>query len=169
MKNIFFLLSLTALFSFIETEEIVFTNASKKIKITAADTWKAAGNMKGVEIFISRANASSGIPSTLVVSKDEGLLEGTTLNTYSAGQIFLQTAVFKTSISITDTKTIDGKKFKYFEYEYLNDDLVKMKSMIFHTLIGTTGYQMVITSEDAGFELNRPLYNQISSTFQITQ
>lgn len=167
MKTIFFLFSLTVMFSFIETEEVVFTSASKKIKITAADSWEAAGNMRGVEIFISRDNASTGIPSTLVISKDEGLLEGTTLSTYSASQIFLQIAVFKTSISITDTKTIDGKKFKYFEYEYFNDDLVKMKSMIFHTLIGTTGYQMVITSEDANFELNRALYSQISSSFQI--
>ena len=167
MKKIFFLLSLTVLFSFVETEDVVFTNSSKKIKITAADSWEAAGNMRGVEIFISRDNASKGIPSTLVISKDEGLLEGTTINTYSASQIFLQIAFFKTSISITDTKTIDGKKFKYFEYEYFNDDLVKMKSMIFHTLIGTTGYQMVITSEDTNFELNRALYSQISSSFQI--
>ena len=167
MKTIFLLFSLTVIFSFIETEEVVFTSTSKKIKITAADSWEAAGNMRGVEIFISRDNASTGIPSTLVISKDEGLLEGTTLSTYSASQIFLQIAVFKTSISITDTKTIDGKKFKYFEYEYFNDDLVKMKSMIFHTLIGTTGYQMVITSEDANFELNRALYSQISSSFQI--
>ena len=43
MKKIYFLLSITVMFSFIETEDVVFTNASKKIKITAADSWKAAG------------------------------------------------------------------------------------------------------------------------------
>ncbi len=169
MKKLLALLSVLCLFSFIESEEIVFKSADSKTKITANDQWTAAGNMKGVEIYISRTNTVTGIPTTIVVSKDENLLEDMQLGTYSAGKLFLQTAVLKTTPSFSGEKVIDGKTFKYYEYEYDNKDLIKMKTLVYHTLVGRTGYQMTVTSEDEGFDLNKPLYNQIANSLIITE
>lgn len=168
MKNFLLILISSLLFGFVESEELVFKSLNGKTTVTASDIWTAAGNMKGVEIFISRENKVSAITSTVVVSKDENLQEGMDLSSYSAGKLFLQTAVLKTTPSVIGTKSINGKYFKYYEYEYDNDDLVKMKTLVYHTLIGTTGYQMVITTENEGFEQSRPLFNQIANSLSLS-
>ena len=118
MKKIFYLLFSFLLFSFTESEEIIFKSLDGKTNITATDIWIAAGNMKGVEIFISKENKISNTTSTIVVSKDENLLKETDLTSYSAGKLFLQTAVLNTTPSIIGTKSIGGQNFKYYEYEY---------------------------------------------------
>lgn len=168
MKNLFFILVSILFFSFTESEEVVFKSIDGKTNITAADVWTAAGNMKGVEIFISRENAVTNTTSTVVVSKDENLLEGTSLSSYSAGKLFLQTAVLNTTPSVIGTKSIGGQNFKYYEYEYDNKDLIKMKTLVYHTLVGTTGYQMVITAANEGFEQARPLYNEIANSLKLS-
>lgn len=169
MPKYYFLFLIVLSLAFTADDGKIFKSADQKIMIAANNSWVAAGNMNGIEIFISRENPKSGIPAVITVSKDENLLEDTDLNKYSAGKIFLQISPLKTSPSISSSKSIDGKNFKYYEYEYNNKDLIKMKTLVFHTLIGTTGYQMTITADDASFETKRPLYNEIWSSLQITQ
>ena len=90
------------------------------------------------------------------------------LSTYSASKLFLQTAALKTSPSFSGSKKIQGNSFKYYEYEYDNKNLVKMKTLVYHTLIGTTGYQMVVTGPVMGFDQQKPLYNAIANSLSIT-
>lgn len=167
MKLFLAILTSFTFLSFNDTNNIVFESADKKCSITAFEGWVAAGNMKGVEIFISRENDVKGVPSTAVLSKDENLLEDVTLDKYSAGKIFLQTAVLNTTPSVSETKTINNLNFKYYEYEYTNKDMVVMKSLVYHTLINNTGYQLVITSKEQGFELNRAMFNFIANSIKI--
>ena len=161
-KLVFIIISALLSFGFIETKELIFNSIDGKTKITATDQWKAAGNMKGVEIYISNIN------TTLVVSKDEKVPEGTDLSTYSAGKLFLQIAVLNTSPSFSGKKTINGNSFKYYEYEYDNKNLIKMKTLVYHTIVGSTGYQMVITAPFEGFNQHKPLYNKIGNSLTIT-
>lgn len=168
MKKTLFILASIFLFGFVESEEVIFKSLDGKTNLTARDVWTAAGNMKGVEIFISRKNPVTNTTSTIVVSKDENLTEDTNLSTYSAGKLFMQTAVLNTTPSIIGTKTIGGINFKYYEYEYDNKDLVKMKTLIYHTIIGSTGFQMAITAAEEGFDQARPLYNQIANSLKVS-
>lgn len=169
MKRILFLFILLGLVGFTETEKVRFESNDGKTKLTATDQWKAAGNMKGAEIFISRRNRLSGVPATISVTKDPGLLEGTDLNTYSAGKIFLQTAVLKTSPNVMGETTINGRTYLFFEYEYNNKELMKMRSLVYHTLIGTTGYQFVVTTDSKSFDQNRPFYIEILESLEISK
>lgn len=166
MKYFVLIIFLLPVLGFIDTDEIIFNSNDGKIKITATNQWKAAGNMKGVEIYISREN-NNNTPCTVVISKDINLLEETDLSTYSAGKLFLQTAVLKTSQPFIGEKSISGVKFKYYEYEYDNKNLIKMKTLVYHALSGTNGYQMTITSTLNGFEQKRPLYNQIANSIKL--
>ena len=168
MNKYIFLASLLFLFGFVDSENIVFKSNDGKTKITATDQWTAAGNMKGVEIYISRKNTKNKTLETIVVSKDENIPETMDLSTYSAGKLFLQTSVLNTSPSFSGTKTIKGNSFKYYEYEYDNKDLVKMKTLVYHTILGTTGYQMVITGPVNDFNQYKPTYNTIGNSLSIT-
>ncbi|MBK21944.1 MAG: hypothetical protein CMP63_06500 [Flavobacteriales bacterium] len=168
MNKYIFLASLLTLFGFKDSENVVFKSNDGKTKITATDQWTAAGNMKGVEIYISRKNTKNKTLETIVVSKDENIPETMDLSTYSAGKLFLQTSVLNTSPSFSGTKTIKGNSFKYYEYEYDNKDLVKMKTLVYHTLLGTTGYQMVITGPVNDFNQYKPMYNTIGNSLSIT-
>jgi hypothetical protein len=156
------------LLSFTDSEKIVFKSIDSKTKITATDQWKEFGGKIGVEIFITRKNNVTGVPVTLVVSKDSGLKSGIDLNTYSAGKIFLQTAALKTEPLATSEKIVNGRKFKVIEYEYDNRDLLKMKSLIYHTLIGTTGYQLVTTTDSESFDQNKPFYLKILNSLEVS-
>ena len=170
MKKFIFALAIFSLFSFVEeAAEVVFKSIDGKTTITATDQWTAAGNMKGVEIYISRENKVNNVPAVVVVAKDENMSEDMDLATYSASKLFLQTAVLKTAPSLTGNKTINGTKFKYYEYEYSNKDLIKMKTLVYHALIGTNGYQMTVTTAFDGFEQNQPLYNQIANSLALTK
>ena len=100
MKKISSIITLLLLFGFIESNKIVFKSADGKTKITATKEWKAAGNMKGVEIYISKVINENIPDATLVVSKDTNLPAGTDLSTYSAGKLFLQTSVSFESFAI---------------------------------------------------------------------
>lgn len=155
--------------AFTDLVEISFSSEDKKCKITAYEGWVAAGNMKGIEIFISRENDIKEVTSTVALSKDQNLLEDVTLDKYSAGKILLQTAVLKTTPSVSGEKTINNVNFKYYEYEYTNKDMITMRSMVYHALINRTGYQLVVTSKDEGFDLNRPIFNFITNSLKIKE
>ena len=167
MKNLIILTALVFIFGFIESENTVFKSADGKTKITARADWLAAGNMKGVEIYISHENKKTNFISTIVVSKDEGLIEGTNLNSYSASKLFIQTAVLSSTPSFSGIKNVNGKLFKYYEYEYNNKDLIKMKTLVYHALQGLTGYQMVITAHLNGFDQYKPMFNKIANSLII--
>ena len=168
MKKLFSILFIVFSISFTDAEDVLFKSNDSKTKLTATDQWEAVGDMKDVEIFITRKNRSTGIPATIVVSKDEGLKDGIDLKTYSARKIFLQTAVLNTTPSVVGEKNINGRSFKFFEYEYDNKDLLKMKSLVYHTLIGTTGYQFVVTTDSESFDQNKPFYLKILNSLQVT-
>tara|TARA_B100001778_G_scaffold333979_1_gene343863 strand:- start:1326 stop:1835 length:510 start_codon:yes stop_codon:yes gene_type:complete len=168
MKKFIFLATVVLLFGFADSEKVVFKSIDGKTKITASDYWTAAGNMKGVEIYISKENQKNKSSETIVVSKDENIPETMDLSTYSASKLFLQTAPLKTTPSFSGLKKIQGNSFKYYEYEYDNKHLVKMKTLVYHTLIGTTGYQMVVTGPVTGFDKQKPLYNAIANSLSIT-
>ena len=168
MKKFIFFSTIFFLFGFADSEKIVFKSIDGKTKITASDYWSAAGNMKGVEIFISKENSKNKYTETIVVSKDENIPETIDLSAYSASKLFLQTAPLSTTPSFSGMKKIQGKSFKYYEYEYDNKNLVKMKTLVYHALLGTTGYQMVITAPLRGFDLQKPLYNKIANSLIIT-
>jgi hypothetical protein len=157
-----------SMLSFNDAEKIVFKSVDSKTKITATDQWKEFEKKKGVEIFITRTNNATGIPVTLVVSKDAGLKSGIDLNTYSARKIFLQTAALKTEPLSTSETIINGRKYKIFEYEYDNKDLLKMKSLVYHTLIGTTGYQLVTSTDSESFDQNKPFYIKILNSLEVS-
>ena len=110
-KTIFILIAIFSI-SFVDSEEVTFKSIDGHTEITATDQWEAAGNMKGVEIYISRENKSNGIPAKVVVIKDEYLPIEIDLSAYSAGKLFLQTAVLKTSPSFIGKKVINGVHFK---------------------------------------------------------
>lgn len=167
MKTWLFTLSVLCLFSFtIEENEKTFHSNNNKISITCNDTWTAAANMKGVEIFIQKSFKDNSKVS-IVISKDEGLLPLTSLEKYSAGKLFLQTTVLKTSPLVAKTKTINGLKMKVYEYDYSDKELTQKHSIILHCVIGSTGYQIALTSSQINFEFSRPLYNQIISSISI--
>ena len=168
MKKFIFLASILFAFGFADSEKVIFKSTNGKIKITANDQWIPAGNMKGVEIYISKENTKNKVIESIVVSKDENIPETMDLSTYSASKLFLQTAALKTSPSFSGTKKIQGNSFKYYEYEYNNKNLVKMKTLVYHTLIGTTGYQMVVSGPVMGFDQQKPLYNTIANSLSIT-
>ena len=168
MKKFIFLASILFAFGFADSEKVIFKSIDGKTKITATDQWTAAGNMKGVEIYISKENTKNKTFATLVVSKDENIPEAMDLATYSASKLFLQTAALNTSPSFSGIKKIQGNSFKYYEYEYDNKNLVKMKTLVYHTLLGSTGYQMVITAPMNGFDKNKQLYNTIGESLIIT-
>lgn len=167
MKKNFLIISVIFLFGFIESNITVFKSSDGKTKITATKEWTAAGNMKGVEIYISKAIKENKLHATLVVSKDINLPTGTDLSTYSAGKLFLQTSVLNSSPYFSGNKKIQGVPFMYYEYEYNNKELVKMKTLVYHTLILSTGYQMVITAPAKGFDQHKPLFNQIGNSLII--
>jgi hypothetical protein len=104
MKKIISIISFVLLYGFVESNEIVFKSADGKTKITATKEWKAAGNMKGVEIYISKVIKENKSDANLVVSKDKNLPAGTDLSTYSAGKLFLQTSVLNSSPSFSGNK-----------------------------------------------------------------
>ena len=56
MKKFIFLATVVLLFGFADSEKVVFKSIDGKTKITASEYWTAAGNMKGVEIYISKEN-----------------------------------------------------------------------------------------------------------------
>lgn len=167
MKIFFSILSLFFLFSFVDVEEIIFSSNNKKVSITADNTWKPKANMKGVELFISKKNKTNNSISTIVVSKDEGLLPLTSLEKYSASKIFLQTAVLKTTPQSAITKTINGIKMKVYEYDYSDSELNAKHSIVYHAIIGNSGYQLVVTANAESFELSRTMFNQIVSSLSI--
>ncbi len=167
MKKISSIIIVLLLFGFIESKKIVFKSIDGKTKITATKEWTAAGNMKGVEIYISKVIKENKPHATIVVSKDKNLPEGTDLPTYSAGKLFLQTSVLNSSPSFSGNKKIQRIPFIYYEYEYNNKDLVKMKTLVYHTLILSTGYQMVITAPAKGFDQHKPVFNEISNSLII--
>ncbi len=166
-KKISSIITLLLLFGFIESNKIVFKSADGKTKITATKEWKAAGNMKGVEIYISKVINENIPDATLVVSKDTNLPAGTDLSTYSAGKLFLQTSVLNSSPSFSGNKKIHGVPYIYYEYEYNSKDFVKMKTLVYHTLVLSTGYQMVITAPAKGFDQYKPLFNTIGNSLII--
>lgn len=168
MKKIFLLLILISSLSFIDPKKVVFKSIDSKTKLIATDQWKNLGKQKGVEIFIIRKNNATGIPVTIIVSKDINLKEGIDLNTYSAGKIFLQAAALKTEPSVTNETSINGRRYKIFEYEYDNKDFLKMKSLVYHTLIGTTGYQLVTTTDFESFDQNKPFYLKILNSLEVS-
>lgn len=167
MKN--WLLALTTIlllsFTFEETKK-TFQSNNKKVSITSNETWKAKANMKGVEVYIQK-KFPDNTEVSIVISKDEGLLTPTSLEKYSAGKIFLQTTVLKTAPQIAKTKTINNLKMKVYEYEYSDKELIQKHSIIYHCVIGTTGYQIALTSSQDNFELSRPMYNEIINTISI--
>tara|TARA_Y100001954_G_C15767395_1_gene582522 strand:+ start:109 stop:678 length:570 start_codon:yes stop_codon:yes gene_type:complete len=167
MKKLILFTAVLLFFGFSESEKTVFKSTDGKTKIIATNEWFAAGNMKGVEIFISKMDEQKNTLATLVVSKDENIPENVSLSTYSAGKLFLQTAVLRTTPSFSATKTIKGNPFKYYEYEYSNKDLVKMKTLVYHTLVGSNGYQMVITAPFDGFDIDKPAYMKIGDSLTI--
>ena len=168
MKKFIFLASILFVFGFADSEKVIIKSIDGKTKITANSQWTPAGNMKGVEIYISKENTKNKVRETIVVSKDENIPETMDLSTYSASKLFLQTAALKTTPSFSGLKKIQGNSFKYYEYEYNNKHLVKMKTLVYHTLIGTTGYQMVVTGPVMGFDQQKPLYNAIANSLSIT-
>ena len=99
--------------------------------------------------------------------KDINLPTGTDLSTYSEGKLFLQTSVLDSSPYFSGNKKIQGIPFMYYEYEYNNKELVKMKTLVYHTLVLSTGYQMVITAPAKGFDQHKPLFNQIGNSLII--
>tara|TARA_Y100000589_G_scaffold295817_1_gene302525 strand:- start:1646 stop:2155 length:510 start_codon:yes stop_codon:yes gene_type:complete len=168
MKKVIAFFTILFFCSFNKSSETVFTSLDGKIKIKATKDWNAAGNMKGVEIYISKILKENSPQASLVVSKDINLPEGTDLSTYSAGKLFLQTSVLNTSPSFTGIKKIHDNKFIYYEYEYDNKNLVKMKTLVYHTLILLTGYQMVITAPKEGFDELKPIFNKIGNSLIIS-
>lgn len=167
MKKIISIITIVCFFGFIESKKIVFKSSDGKTKITATKEWRAAGNMKGVEIYISKIIKENKHQATLVVSKDANLPVGTDLSTYSAGKLFLQTSVLNSSPSFSGNKKIQGFSYIYYEYEYNDKDLVKMKTLVYHTLVLSTGYQMVITAPAKGFDQYKPLFNEIGNSLII--
>ena len=168
MKKFIFLASILFVFGFADSEKVIIKSIDGNTKIPANSQWTPAGNMKGVEIYISKENTKNKVRETIVVSKDENIPETMDLSTYSASKLFLQTAALKTTPSFSGLKKIQGNSFKYYEYEYNNKHLVKMKTLVYHTLIGTTGYQMVVTGPVMGFDQQKPLYNAIANSLSIT-
>ena len=168
MRELIFLSAVFFLFSFADSDKVVFKSIDGKTKITASSNWTAAGNMRGVEIYISKETPQKKLREVIVVSKDENIPKTMDLSTYSASKLFLQTAALKTSPSFSGLKKIQGKTFKYYEYEYDNKHLVKMKTLVYHTLLGNNGYQMVITAPLKGFDMQKQLYNTICNSLSIT-
>lgn len=167
MKPLIYLFSLALFFSFVETESVIFSSNNKKISITADNSWHEKANMKGVEIYIIRNNSLDNSTVSIVVSKDEGLLENTSLEKYSAGKIFLQTTVLQTSPQLTINKMVNDMNATMYEYEYTDKEMNSKKSVVYHTVVGRTGYQFVITGQHSDFENFRPYFNQIINSIKI--
>ena len=108
MKKFIFLATVVLLFGFADSEKVVFKSIDGKTKITASEYWTAAGNMKGVEIYISKENQKNKSSETIVVSKDENIPETMDLSTYSASKLFLQTAPLKSTPSFSGLLYILG-------------------------------------------------------------
>lgn len=167
MKIIFAAFSLCLLFSFKPSDPKTFQSNNKRITIIADDTWDAKANMKGVEVFISKKNTSDNSDISVVISKDEGLLPETGLEQYSASKIFLQTNVLGTAPTLTVLKNINGLSMKMYEYDYSDRQLIQKHSIVYHTVIGNDGYQIVFTSSPDVFALNGPAFNQIINSIKI--
>ena len=66
MKKLILFAAVLLFFGFSESEKTVFKSTDGKTKIIATKEWFAAGNMKGVEIFISKMDEQKNTLATLV-------------------------------------------------------------------------------------------------------
>ncbi len=167
VKIIFVTFSLFLVFSFKPINPKTFQSNNKRVTIIADDSWDAKANMKGVEVFIYKLNTSDNSNSTIVISKDKGLLSETSLEKYSASMIFLQTNVLATTPTLAVLKKINGLDMKMYEYNYSNKELLDQQAIVYHTVIGNTGYQIVITASPKVLSLNRPAFDKIINSIKI--
>ena len=169
MRNfVFVFTSVLLLCSFIqEIETTVFQNPKKTLSIELAGNWKAAANMKGIDILIDAPSSVEDAPNKIAISSVEGLKEETTLEKFSGRKISLQTSVLNAKIEETGELTLNGQPAKYFVYSYKNDALVTLKTKVVFSVINQTGYQLTYTASVKDYALSLPLFNQAVNTFKL--
>ncbi len=167
MKMLFSVSLLCIIFGFKPNDPKNFHSNNNRITLEADDTWSEKANMQGVEVFIFKKNFKDNSLISIVISKDEGLLPLTSLEKYSASKIFLQTSVLGTTSNSVVLKDVNGVKMKMYEYDYSDKELLQKHSIVYHAIVGSNGYQIVVTGHPNIFQLNRPAFNQIVNSIKI--
>lgn len=159
--KVFKLIIISVLFTvntFAQNGSSTYTNPSKTIQFEVLGKWEAAGNMKGIELFLTKIeNVSS--PTILTCSKENGIESKYTLDTYFASKVNLQLSVLKgEAISSNDLKigNIDAKSL---EYSYVNSDLDDITTKIVILFYKGDAYQLTASCLSKNYTDNFVIFN----------
>lgn len=143
-----------------------FYNPSKSISFDVISKWEAAGNMKGIELFLTKIeNASS--PTVLTCSKEKNVESKYNLDTYYASKINLQLSVLKGEPIASNDLKVGDYDAKSIEYSYLNTELEDITTKIVIIFYKGDAYQFTASCLSKNYTDNFVIFNHFFDNFKF--
>jgi uncharacterized protein YihD (DUF1040 family) len=168
MKNIIVIIfSFVLIFnSLAQDAATTFYNPSKNMSFDILSKWEAAGNMKGIELFLTKIENTSS-PSILTCSKEKNVESKYTLDTYFASKINLQLSVLKGETITSNDLKIGDFDAKSIEYSYLNNELEDITSKIVILFYRGDAYQFTASCLSKNYNDNFVIFNHFFDNFKF--
>lgn len=160
MKNLsLFLFNFILIFcSLAQNGSTTYTNPTKTIQFDLISKWEAAGNMKGIELFLTKIENESS-PTILTCSKEKNIESKYSLDTYFASKINLQFSVLNGEPIASIDMKIGELDAKSIEYSYLNTELEDITTKVVILFYQGDAYQLTASCLSKNYNDNIVIFN----------
>lgn len=152
--------------SLAQNESSTFYNPSKSMSFDVISKWEAAGNMKGIELFLTKIE-NTNTPTILTCSVEKNVESKYSLDTYFANKINLQLSVLKGEAIASNDLKIGNYDAKSIEYTYLNSDLHDITTKVVILFHKGNAYQFTASCLSKNYTENFVIFNHFFDNFKF--
>jgi hypothetical protein len=152
--------------SLAQNEFSTFYNPSKSMSFEVISNWEAAGNMKGIELFLTKIEKTT-TPTILTCTVEKNIESKYSLDTYFASKINLQLSVLKGETIASNDLKIGNYDAKSIEYTYLNTELEEITTKVVILFYKGNSYQFTASCLSKNYTDNFVIFNYFFDNFKF--